>query len=423
MTDQILMRTQGALNARLKRRIDAWLPSSLGAEDKNIYRDLLLFGSALFFLTAIAYVATITWTTTIPCDGTSLAVGRDFLNFWMYGRAAWSSNPSAFYDIATYHHAIRELVGYDLNGQNWSYPPSIILLAAPFGKLGYLAALSLWTVMGVALFAAVAKREVSDWRALIPVLLSPAALMCLISGQSAFLTSALLIAVFALLDRRPLIAGCLIGLLTIKPQLGLLFPILLIASGRWRVFFAAAITAIALVAMTTAIFGVQVWRDFIVNGLPVQGLVLADPDRIATPFFPTVFMNLRGLNISYVLAMSVQAVFSIFAVGALIWASASRRDTNPAIVRALFFACTVCASPYLLSYDLVPLTFAAVILLATGQLDSSGRRLAQLVFWIPALQLALGTYHVPGPALVAPVFIGYLIWRLKIQPKTTVAPA
>ena len=416
MTDHILMRQPGPANA-FTRWLDGYLPAGLRADNRPVYRDLLIFGGVLFALTAVAYVATISWISPVPRDGTSLAVGRDFLNFWMYGRAAWSSNPGALYDIPAYHDAIRDLLGYSLNGQNWSYPPSVMLLAALFGQLGYLTALAIWTVIGVALFVAVARRNVSDWRVLLPVLISPAALMCLISGQSAFVTGTLLISVFALMDRRPLAAGVLIGLLTIKPQLGMLFPIFLIASGRWRVFAAAAMTSIALVVLTTAIFGHQVWLDFIQKGLPVQGMVLADPDRIATPFFPTVFMNLRGVDASYALAMSVQVVFSAFAIGVLVWVGAFRRGIGPEKTMAIFFACTVCASPYLLSYDLVPLTFAAIVLLASGQLDGPGRRLAQLVFWIPALELALGTYHIPGPALIAPAFVAWLVMRLRVAPE------
>lgn len=417
MTDHILMK-QPNPTGTFMRWLEAVLPQSLGASDRPIYRDLVIFGSVLFGLTAIAYVATISWVSPVPRDGTSLAVGRDFLNFWMYGRAAWSDDPGAFYDVRAYHDAIRDLLGYSLNGQNWSYPPSVMLLAAPFGQLGYMTALGLWTALTLAVFIAVTRRDLNDGRVLIPVLISPAALMCLISGQSSFLTGAMLIAVLAVMDRRPLLAGFLVGLLTIKPQLGMLFPFFLIASRRWQVFFAAAMTSIALVAITTAIFGFKVWMDFIAFGLPVQGMVLADPDRIATPFFPTVFMNLRGLDASYALAMSVHAVFSVFAIGALVWVAAFRRGISPEKTMAIFFACTVCASPYLLSYDLVPLTFAAIVLLASGQLDGPGRRLAQLVFWIPALQLALGTYHVPGPALIAPVFLAWLVSGLRGLPET-----
>jgi len=68
---------------------------------------------------------------------------------------------------------------------------------------------------------------------------------------------------------------------------------MLIASARWRVFASATITALALAAATALVFGPQVWIDFIAKGLPTNNLVLADPERIATPFYPTIFMNLR----------------------------------------------------------------------------------------------------------------------------------
>jgi hypothetical protein len=64
----------------------------------------------------------------------------------------------------------------------------------------------------------------------------------------------------------------------------------------------------------------------------------------------------------------------------------------------------------------LPLTFAAVALLASARLDASGRRLVQLTCWTPALQLALGTYHLPGPALIAPAFAAYLLIRLRASP-------
>jgi hypothetical protein len=396
-------------------------PPALARDDGALLRDCAVLGSLLFAITLVAYVWTIDWRGAIPRDGSTLAVGRDFLNLWMYGRAAANADPGQFYDLAVYHSAIRDLFGMEFSGQNWSYPPSIMLLAAPFGQLGYLTALACWTLIGVAVFIAVGRKHVSDWRILIPVMLSPAALFCLISGQSSFLATALMIAVFALLDRKPYAAGVLIGLLSIKPQLGILFPFMLMASGRWRVFIAAAATTLALVGITAALFGQQVWIDFVAKGLPVQGLVLADPDRIATPFYPTVFMNLRGLDLGTTAAMSVQAVFAVFAVAAVIWAFRFRTHADPAMMLALFLACSVTASPYLLAYDLLPLTFAAVALLAGGRLDAPGRRLVQFVYWAPALQLALGTYHLPGPALIAPAFAVYLLTRLRAQPEP--APA
>src|SRR3954470_3690519 len=178
------------------------LRAALSAPDRACLRDLALFGSVLFALTVIAYACTTDWSGTIPRDRTTLAVGRDFLNLWMYGRAAGSAEPGLFYDLAAYRDALRSLLGMELNGQNWSYPPSILLLAAPFGQLGYLAALACWTLIGIAVFLGVTRRHVSDWRFLIPIAGSPAALFCLVSGQSSFVTAAMLIAILASLDRR-----------------------------------------------------------------------------------------------------------------------------------------------------------------------------------------------------------------------------
>jgi hypothetical protein len=392
------------------------LPPALERDDRALFRDLAVLGSLLFAITLVAYVATIDGSGAIPRDGTTLAVGRDFLNLWMYGCAAVTADPGQFYDLAAYRGALHSLLGMEFPGQNWSYPPSVMLLAAPFGQLGYLTALACWTLAGVAVFVAVARQHVPDWRILIPVLVSPAALFCLISGQSAFQTGAVLIASFAWLDRRPVAAGILIGLLSIKPQLGILFPFMLMASGRWRVFVAAAATTLALVGVTSAIFGGQVWIDFVAKGLPVQGLVLSDPDRIATPFFPTVFMNLRGIDLPYAAAMSGQTIVSALALGAVIWAFRCRKHADPPVMLALFLACSAAASPYLLAYEWLPLSFAAVALLAGGSCDGPGRRLVQLVYWTPALQLALGTWHLPGPALIAPAFAAWLLFRLRNPP-------
>jgi hypothetical protein len=389
--------------------------SSIDAQRENseAIRALAILG--VFFVTVAVggYLYTMAWSAPFPRDGTSLVVGRDFLNLWMYGGAAASADPSRYYDVAEYHRALAALLGPNYPGQNWSYPPSIFFIAAPFGQLGYLPALLVWTILGGALFFAVARRRVADNRLLIALLLSPAAVLCVISGQSSLMTAAMLITIFAWLDRRPIAAGILIGLLTLKPQLGILFPVMLIASARWRVFASATVTALALAAATALVFGPQVWIDFVAKGLPANNLVLADPERIATPFYPTIFMNLRGIDLPYNAAMMVQLCFSGLAIGAVFWAFRTRRDADPLWLMALFLACSITAVPYLLSYDTLALTFAALLLLDVGKLDANGRRFVQLVYWLPIIQVGLGNLHVPGPALIAPAMAIYALIRLR----------
>ena len=141
--------------------------------------------------------------------------------------------------------------------------------------------------------------------------------------------------------------------------------------------------------------------------------MLADSNRIATPFYPTIFMNLRGIDASYQLAIGVSS---------LLFGVCSCRDTLGLLVPAkcrsanldgsLLVLWLVFASPYLLVYDTLPLTFAVLLLLADRKLDKAGIWFAKLVYWLPLFQLVFGYLHIPGPALIAPALAIYLLTRL-----------
>jgi Glycosyltransferase family 87 len=410
-----------AAAASLRRLLAQLSPKADNPEDAEFLRALLILGGALFTLTLLAYLCTTSWSWPFPRDKATLVLGRDFLNLWMYGRALFDAEPARFYDIATYNAELAKLLGPFYPGQNWPNPPTALVVMAPFGALAYFPALIAWFTSGVLAFCLAGRRELADIRLLAVVLVSPAALLCVISGQSSLLTTAALLAIFAWLDKRPVIAGVLIGLLTVKPQLGVLFPIALIASARWRVFGAAALTALALMAASTALGGVEGWQAYITKALPLQREVLADATGTAMPWHATIFMNVRGL-VGNSIGEAMQLAFTFAAVVAVAAAFRYRRDGNPALLRALFLACTASASPYMGIYDLLPLTFAAVALLAAGELDATGRRLAQLVFWAPALQLLFGNLQLPGPGFIAPAFAAYLMVRL-FRPATLSASA
>jgi Glycosyltransferase family 87 len=391
--------------------------STVCAETRGEDRDnirVLAIVAVIWAVSALAlYTWKISWVATMPRDAIGGVVGRDFLNFWMYGRAAWLPDPGRFYDPHIYNEMVTAFLGTHYPGQNWSYPPSIMLIAAPFGRLNYFPALLCWTVLGVGIFVWVVRRYADDRRLLIVFLCSPAAVYCLISGQSSFLTAAMLLTIVSCADRKPVLAGVLIGLLSLKPQLGLLFPVMLAASGRWRVFIAAAITTILIIAATAAAFGPQVWIDFVSQGIPAQNLVLVDSDRVRTPMYPTIFMNVRGAGASYAGAMTVQAYFSVLAAGLVFFAYRFRKNADPQLQSALFFASSVCVVPYLLSYDTLTISCLAALLLAAGKLDTRGQVLAILMYWLPWIQDKLGSYHIPGPALIPAVFAVYLLTRLK----------
>ncbi len=353
-------------------------------------------------------------TQALPRDGTGLVIGRDFLNFWLYGRAAFEANPGQYYDVPHYAELIDGLVGGAYPWQAWSYPPTIMLLAAPFRALDYLPALGVWTGLSVGVFVAAARCWRDDETFLVAATLSPAAIFGIVSGQFHLLIAASLLTAFRLLDRRPLVAGLLIGLLTLKPQVGLFIPILLIVTGRFRVFGAAAATALALVGATTAIWGVDVWRAYIGTGLPAQMLVLRDPLLQSGPFMPTLFINLRFVGLGFDAAMVLQGLATIGAAGAIARHFWRRRRSLDARDLVVFFALSLIGSGYLNAYDTLPLAVAALLVMAEG-VGSTERLVLLAAYLLPPIQIVLGLHRIPGSVLV-PIALVAAMWRRDRDP-------
>ena len=105
------------------------------------------------------------------------------------------------------------------------------------------------------------KRDRPVW--LLLAVAYPAVFVNLGHGHNGFLTAALMGGALVHLDRRPWLAGILFGLLAYKPQFGLMIPLVLVVTGRWRTIAAAAATVLALAAATTLVFGVDVWTAFL----------------------------------------------------------------------------------------------------------------------------------------------------------------
>ena len=102
----------------------------------------------------------------------------------------------------------------------------------------------------------------------------PAVFVNLGHGHNGFLTAALMGFALVTLDTRPILAGILFGLLAYKPQFGLMIPLVLVATGRWRTVFAAGATVAALVIAATLAFGMETWRAFFVFAEYTRAIVL-----------------------------------------------------------------------------------------------------------------------------------------------------
>ena len=360
---------------------------------------------AIFYL--LLWIRLIDSSFPIPRDGTELAVGRDFLNFWIAGRHAWESDPGRYYDMLHYQQTMAPLVGPDYPGQIWSYPPAVMLIAAPFGLLPYLPALAIWTAIGPVVFLLALRQWTRDPLLLVAATLAPAAIFGLISGQFHYIVAAILLTVLRRRNNRPWLAGAMLGLLIVKPQLGLFFPLLFLVERNFRAIAAAAIAMLAIAALTALIWGPAVWYAYVSVGIPTQSLVLSDPVAGSAPFMPTVLMNLRGAGVGLSTASAVQAAASLVAAAMIAWTFWRRPPAEDWRANAGFLAAAVLGTPYMLGYDTLALATAGLLALARGPINSW----AVLGCWVLVLvQMVLGEQGLPGsaliPALAAFAFLG-----------------
>jgi len=377
------------------------------AATPRLHRLIFIPGIVLGAGLLAAYLLSVAWQAPFPRDVNGYALGRDFLNAWVYGREAWSGEAGRYYDIRLYNQHLAALTGWDYPAQQWSYAPHFMLVMAPFGLMPYLPALALWTALSL-LALLVVVPVTADRRFAWPVLvLAPAGVFCWISGQASFLLLALLIGIWRNLDRRPLLAGMLLGLLTVKPQLGLLFPLMLVLTGRWRVVFAAAATTLALAGATALLWGVDLWRLYLTVGAPMQELVLSRPTNVSYAFMPTLYMNARLLGASSGLAYGLQVLAALAAAGAVAWTY--RRPRDPLLSYAALMVAGLVATPYLMSYDLLVAVWAV---LAVGGGAGRERIVYLLVTLLPLLTLMGGLAGIPGAALVLPALLVFLLRRL-----------
>jgi alpha-1,2-mannosyltransferase len=202
-----------------------------------------------------------------------------------------------------------------------------------------------------------------DWLPLLLALAFPAVFINLGQAHNGFLTAALMGAALMQLDRRPWISGILFGLLAYKPQFGLLIPLVLIVSGRWRVLAAAAATVALLTLAVTLAFGPDVWTAFLASTKFTRTVVL---EQGGTGWYKiqSVFSWVRMWGGGITLAYALQGAVTLALAATLAWLWRSRAGF--ALKAAALIIGCVLATPYSLDYDLMLLAPAIAYLAADG---------------------------------------------------------
>lgn len=350
----------------------------------------LLLAAAYVAVFAFGYGRDQGWL--VNAHGNAQAV--EYVGIRAAGDLARTGTPKAAYDWDRHAEAQRALTRQSNDDYYpFGYPPPFLIVADTLAALPYAASALVWIGLSLALLGVVSAGLARHRAAAAWMLAAPTTFINAYVLHTGFLTAGLLGAGLLWLETAPIAAGIAIGLLTFKPQLGILIPVALLAGGHWRVIAAAAITTAVIAAAPVALYGADIWPAFLGQLDRVAGIFSGDRTNMAMLASP--YGLGRTLGLSHSASLVAQVVVGA-ALAAAIW-RLWRSDVPVSLKGAGLVTASLLAAPYVYIYDLTALPLAVILLWrhATGFDETETYALiaaTMLLFLFQAVALPMGFF-------------------------------
>ena len=335
-------------------------------------------------------------------------IPTDFVNVWAAGRLALEGHPALAWDWNVQKQVELALLKSDFTGYfAWHYPPPFLFIASLLAQFPYAVAFIGWVLVSLLPYVAAVRAIVGRGFGVMLALAFPVVFNNTLVGQNGFLTAALIGGTLYLLPVRPLLAGVCLGLLSYKPQYGLLFPLVLIAAARWSVFFTAAAVTVAMAVASWLAFGIESWRAFL-DWMPMFSQAFLTEGKAPWWKMQSLFGMVRYFGGAEHLAWICQWVLSATVAVTLVLMWRSRISYS--LKAAALATGTLLVTPYLFIYDMmvlaVPVAFLVRIGLRSGfrpyELPAIGCALALIVtFTFSGMPVGLGATLIIAGLIVA----------------------
>lgn len=373
------------------------------------FRQLLLLLGGLNLLRLVAFhLPEVLGARDLVYAGTS-PVGGDFINLFTAGRLVLRGQIETIYQPDLFMAFERGIIPHYIGVRLWAYPPHSLLFAWPFGLFDYVGGLLAWSLLGLVVLALGARRLGFGWLETGVILLSPATLSCLDSGQTGNLFLGLLLIAVSSRDAGRVPGGLAAALLTLKPQLGFMLPVLLLRRRHYRAFAVAAVASVGLVVASVLLFGIGSWIDYFGRSASFLGLFERTGRGMFMLMEPSVFMAGRILTGNADLASVVHGLVAVPVGAFVVWRVLRSPDADQQA--AVVLAGTALITPYFHVYDAGSVLCAALLALRRRETGSAEARLAGyvvavLAWGLPDLTEMLNLMGLPlGPLVLLAVLL------------------
>jgi alpha-1,2-mannosyltransferase len=333
-------------------------------------------------------------------------IGRDFVALWTADGLALGGHPAAAYDQVLLHSAEQTTIGAPVSLITWHYPPSFLMLTLPLGMLSYPAAAVLWVAATFVAFALLLQRIAPHPLTSLAALIFPATAQCLISGQNGAFSAGLITGGLLSLESRPVLSGLCWGLLSYKPQMAVAAFAALVFGRHWRTLAVALVVAVALGAVSLAVFGSEPWLAFLRSLGEARGLLEAG--RVPWDRMATAFASARLAGVGIAGAYTLQIAVALIASGILAqlwWQRAPLALAGSALVLSIPLT-----TPYAYDYDLVMLLLPLAWLIQEAR--ETGFRLGEPLLLIAAWTMPVAGKFIADATMLQPTWLVLLVLLL-----------
>ncbi|MEM9785048.1 MAG: glycosyltransferase family 87 protein [Pseudomonadota bacterium] len=283
----------------------------------------------------------------VPGQATCVTRFVDFHAIWGAARLALEGNPIAAFDRETLERAYRACEAINMY---WLYPAPMAVILTPVGALPFLPAYIGFQLLSLGLLSlAVRSYFQRELTALVAIVFAPAWLPALLVGQFTILWCAgLLAAITAMRHGRHVLAGIFIGLLTLKPTLGLLIPLVLLADRRYATVAVAIVTTAMLHIGATSFYGFEYFARWL-EASALHGTSAAQfSSGNNTMASVAAFASQLGVPAQLSLYANVGLLLAVAAIVFVVW---RRYGAQSDAACAVLCAAIPLSTPYLWHYD------------------------------------------------------------------------
>ena len=284
----------------------------------------------------------------------------DYIPFWAAGKLAYTGQSAVVYNLEIIKQTERVVIPTLQNYLPWLNPPTFLVVMNVLGAFEFATSFGIWTVLTTFFYLITAWCLFPNRYTFLCAAFFPPFIFSFLIGQTGALTASLTIIALLNCEKRPFMAGILIGLLAIKPQTAVLIPVAFVASRNWKAFISATCSTFIFIVMTIVLYGTEIWHSFYINTLRHNNIILSKTYN--DYYLQSLYGFFQYLELNTDIALIIQGIFAVISVAIvyICWSCKWLALNNKITVLVV---CTLMLQSYTVIYDFTVLYFAIILLI------------------------------------------------------------